>query len=127
MCFAIAGRSTRSLQEWNSAPASSAKVTPLDLQALYAALQDAGLSNRSVHHTHRALHRAFTQAVQWGLLFRNPCDGVTPPQPKRTEMQVLSQEQVAIFVDATVDHPAHALYVLAVTTGMRQGELLGLR
>ena len=104
-----------------------ARLTPLDLQGLYADLEAAGLSRRSVHHTHRALHRAFGQAVRWGLLARNPCDGATPPQPARPEMRVLDQGQVAVLLDATRDHPAHALYVLAVTTGMRIGELLGLR
>jgi len=104
-----------------------ARLTPLDLQGLYVGLEEAGLSRRSVHHTHRALHRAFGQAVRWGLLPRNPCDGATPPQPKRPEMRVLDQEQVAALLDATRDHPAHALYVLAITTGMRIGELLGLR
>ncbi len=103
------------------------KLTPLDLQALYARLQTTGLSSRSVHHTHRALHRAFQQAVRWELLVCNPCDGVTPPQAKRPEMHILTQDQVALLLDATQNHPAHALYVLAVTTGMRQGELLGLR
>jgi len=103
------------------------KVTALDLQALYADLQQSGLSSRSVHHTHRVLHRAFGQAVRWDLIPRNPCDGVTPPKPKRSEMRIWSREQVGAFLDATRAHPAHALYVLAVTTGMRQGELLGLR
>ena len=102
-------------------------LTPLDPQGLYASLEAGGLSRRSVHHTHRALHRAFGQAVRWGLLPRNPCDGATPPQPKRSEMRVLDQEQVAALLHGTRDHPAHALYVLAVTTGMRIGELLGLR
>ncbi len=41
-----------------------ARLTPLDLQGLYASLEDSGLSRRSVHHTHRALHRAFGQAVR---------------------------------------------------------------
>ena len=104
-----------------------AKVTALDLQGLYGDLQRDGLSSRSAHHTHRVLHRAFQQAVRWDLIPRNPCDGVTPPKPGRSEMGVLSREQVGAFLDATRDHPAHALYVLAVTTGMRQGELLGLR
>ncbi len=103
------------------------KITPLDLQGLYADLQKTGLSNRSIHHTHRTLHRAFVQAVGWGLIPRNPCDGVTPPQPKRREFRVLTQAQVNTLIDATTDHPAHALYVLAITIGMRIGELLGLR
>ena len=104
-----------------------ANVTPLDLQGLYADLADDGLSARSVHHTHRVLHRAFVQAMRWGLLSRNPCDGVTAPKATRAEMRVLTPEQVNTFLAATHEHPAHALYALAVTTGMRQGELLGLR
>ena len=103
------------------------KVTALDLQALYADLQRAGLSARSANHTHRVLHLAFGQAVRWNLIVRNPCDGATPPKARRSEMKVLSSEQVSAFLDGTRGHPAHALYVLAVTTGMRQGELLGLR
>ncbi len=104
-----------------------ARLTPLDLQGLYANLEETGLSRRSIHHTHRALHRAFGQAVRWGILPRNPCDGVTPPQPKRPEMRVLNQQQAAALLDVTRDHPAFTLYVLAITTGMRIGELLGLR
>jgi Phage integrase, N-terminal SAM-like domain len=67
------------------------RVTPLDLQSLYTELAETGLSNRSICHTHRVLNRAFTQAMRWGLLARNPCDGVTPPRPARHEMRVLTQ------------------------------------
>ncbi|HEV2125170.1 MAG TPA: site-specific integrase [Chloroflexota bacterium] len=103
------------------------RLTALDVQALYADLEAVALSNRSIHHTHRVLRLALSQAVRWGLIVRNPCDGATPPRPGRAEMRVLTQEQVAVFLDATRDHPSHALYVLAVTTGMRQGELFGLK
>jgi integrase len=89
--------------------------------------QECGRSSRSIHHTHRALRRAFQQAVKWDLLIRNPCDGATPPQPTRREIRVHDQPQVGVLLDATRDHPAHALYVLSATTGMGQGELLGLR
>jgi integrase len=104
-----------------------ANLTPLDLQGLYADLTGAGLSARSIHHTHRCLHRAFVQAMRWGLLARNPCDGVTSPKATCAEMRVLTPEQVNAFLASTREHPAHALYALAITTGMRQGELLGLR
>ncbi len=104
-----------------------ARLTPLDLQALYSQLAESGLTNRSVHHTHRVLHCAFEQAVRWNMIPRNPCDGATPPRPEQTEMSVLTQEQANAFLAATADHPAHALYVLAITTGMRAGELLGLK
>src|SRR5215208_1758 len=79
-----------------------AKLTALDLQALYTELADAGLSPRSTGHTHRCLHRAFAQAVKWNLLPRNPCDGATAPRTPRAEMNVLRPEQVRAFLSATV-------------------------
>lgn len=103
------------------------KLTALDLQTLYTTLADAGLSTRSIGNTHRVLHGAFGQAVKWNLLARNPCEGAKAPRPQRTEMNVLTPEQVRTFLNATVNHPAHALYTLAVTSGMRAGELLGLQ
>jgi integrase len=104
-----------------------AKLTALDLQALYTELADAGLSARSVHHTHRVLHRAFVQAVRWNLIVRNPCDGAQGPRATGSEMKVWTPEQTDAFLIATRQHPGHALYMLALTTGMRQGELLGLK
>ena len=104
-----------------------AKLTALDLQALYTDLSDAGLSARSVHHTHRVLHRAFVQAMRWNTIARNPCDGAQGPRATRSEMRVWTPEETDAFLIATREHPAHALYVLALTTGMRQGELLGLK
>jgi integrase len=104
-----------------------AKLSALDLQALYTELADAGLSARSVHHTHRVLHRAFVQAVRWNLIARNPCDGAQGPRATRSEMKVWTPEQADAFLIATRKHPSHALYMLALTTGMRQGELLGLK
>jgi integrase len=104
-----------------------AKLTPLDLQSLYTELADAGLSARSVHHTHRVLHRAFVQAVRWNLIVRNPCDGAQGPRASRAEMKVWTPAQADAFLIATRQHPAQALYILALTTGMRQGELLGLK
>lgn len=104
-----------------------AKLTPLDLQDLYTTLADSGLSPRSVHHTHRVLHRAFVQAVQWQLIPRNPCDGVTSPRATKSEMKVWTPSETDAFLTATSEHPCHAMYRLALTTGMRQGELLGLK
>lgn len=104
-----------------------AKLTALDVQRLYADLEATGLSKRSIHHTHRVLKRALKQAVLWDLIGRNPCDGATPPRPDRARMQPLTQAQANQFLEATRDHRHAALYVLALTTGMRQGELLGLR
>jgi integrase len=61
------------------------------------------------------------------MLPRNPCDGVTPPRPEQVEMDVWNAEEAAAFLAATTKHEMHALYALALSTGMRQGELLGLK
>lgn len=104
-----------------------AKLTALDLQSLYTELSEAGLSPRSVHHVHRVVHRAFVQAIRWSLIPRNPCDGATSPKAPRAELTTWNPEEADAFLLATREHRMHALYVMALTTGMRQGELLGLK
>lgn len=103
-----------------------ARVTPLDLQRLYGTLELAGLSGRSIVHTHRVLHQAFRQAIRWRLMTQNPCDDVKLPQTTRRELNVLDRDQVAALL-ISVTGTRHSLYSLAVKTGMRQGELLGLQ
>ena len=104
-----------------------AKVTPDRLQKLYANRLEAGQSAASVRQLHAVLHRAFRQAVRWGVVARNVADLVTPPRVKRREMQALSPEQSRVFLTASHGDRLEALFVLAISTGMRQGELLGLR
>jgi len=104
-----------------------AKLGPHHLQDLYADRQKAGLSPTSVRHLHAVLHLALGQAAKWGLVARNVADLVTPPRARRQEMATLSPEQTRIFLAAAQGDRLEALYVLALTTGMRQGELLALR
>jgi len=105
------------------------KVRALDIQKLYADLSASGLSNRSIHNTHTMLKKAMKQAVDWGLLMRNPAAGATPPRPEPAPIHPLTEEEVTRLLDYTEQAPHwyHRLLVLAVTTGMREGELLGLR
>ena len=103
------------------------KLTPQHLQRLYAAKLAAGLAPMTVRHLHAVLHRALGQATRWGLVARNVADLVTPPRAERHEMQTLSPEQARAFLEASQGDRFHALYVLALSTGMRQGELLALR
>lgn len=103
------------------------KVTPAAIQGLYAVLADGGLSPRSVVNTHAVLRRALNQAVKLGSIVRNPCDAVDSPRAPRPEMKTLTREQADAFLDFTRDDRYHALYALALTSGMRLGELLGLK
>lgn len=105
---------------------SLARLAPQHLQALYANRLEAGLSPMSVRHLHGVLHRALGQATRWGLVARNVASLVSPPRAERREMRTLSPEQARAFLEAAEGDRFEALYVLALTTGMRQGELLAL-
>ena len=103
------------------------KLTPQHLQRLYADRLATGASPTTVHHLHATLHRALDQAVRWNLVVRNVADLVDPPRDRHFEITTLSPEQARAFLDAAAGDRLEALYVLALTTGMREGELLGLR
>ena len=101
-------------------------LTPEQIQLAYSKLLGTGLSARTVRQIHMVLRRALKQAVLWRLLDRNPTDAVRPPRPERKEMSVLDREQVARLLAGTVGDRDHALWTLLVTTGVREGEALGL-
>ncbi|MBA3689041.1 MAG: site-specific integrase [Chloroflexi bacterium] len=85
------------------------------------------LSSSSVRYNHAVLRSAFTQAVEWRMLERNPVSVVRAPRRVRRPMQVLSPAQTRTLCEAVRGTELEALYVLAVTTGLRLGELLGLQ
>ena len=102
-------------------------LTPAHVRGLYKEKLESGLSPRTVQYIHVTLHRALKQAGQDGLIPRNATQAVKPPQLRRKEMHPLTPEQVKILFEAVRGDRLEALYVLAVTTGLRQGELLGLK
>jgi integrase len=102
-------------------------LSAMHLQRLYREKQDAGLSASTVQKAHHILHKALAQAVRWDLIARNPADAVKAPRPASGEMRPLSAEEVSMLLEAAQGDRLEALYVLAVTTGMRRGELLGLK
>lgn len=86
-----------------------------------------GLSATTVHGHHRTLHAALGVAVKWGLVARNVCDSVQPPQPKRQGGQTWTQDEVASFLAAAQKERLYALYALCMTTGLRRSEVTALR
>jgi len=103
-----------------------AALTPAHVQTLYRAKLDEGLATKTVKYIHTTLHRALKQAVRWGLVPRNAAAEADPPRVHTPEMRPLSPTQARTLLQAAKGNRLEALYVLAVTTGMRQGELLGL-
>ena len=103
------------------------RLKPEHVQQLYARKVAEGLSSTTVHHLHAVLHRALGQAVRWGLVARNVTDLIDPPRNAKYQFQQLGAEQARRLLRAARGDRLEALYVLALTTAMRQGELLGLR
>jgi integrase len=102
-------------------------LTPAHVRGFYREKLDSGLAPRSVLHIHRTLSKALKQAVDDGLMPRNAAASVRPPQPRKEEIQPLSREQVHTFLKAVSGDRLEALYVVAITAGLRRGELLGLK
>lgn len=113
------------------------KLQPSQIQSYYTnALKDGrrdgkkgGLSHRTVLHHHRVLREALQQAIKWQLVLRNVADAVEPPKPDRPEMNTLAAEQVLHLLDVAKQHTKkyYPVIYMAVNTGMRRGEILGLR
>jgi integrase len=103
-------------------------LTPAHVRGLYKEKLQS-LSPRSVRYIHVTLHKALKQAMHDGLIPRNVTEAVKPPQIQREEMRPLTPEQAKTFLETVhaEDDRLGALYVMAVTTGLRQGELLGLK
>src|SRR5919107_6145379 len=97
------------------------------VQGFYRDRLDSGLSPATVQKIHAVLHKALDQAASWSLVPRNPTESVKAPRPAPEEIRPLNREQAKALLEMARRERFEALYVLAVTTGLRQGELLGLK
>jgi integrase len=104
-----------------------AKVGPQHLERLYSERISAGSSTGTVRNVHAVIRNALGQAEKWGQVVRNVAKLVSPPAVNRPEMVTLDEKQLQRFLAAAAGERFEGLFVVAVTTGMRQGELLGLR
>src|SRR5215204_3861141 len=101
-------------------------LSPTHVRGLYKEKLES-LSPRTVQYIHVTLHKALKQAVSDGLIPRNVTEAVKPPQIRQEEIRPLMPEQVNALLSAARGDRLEALYVLAIHTGLRQGELLGLK
>ncbi len=103
-------------------------LTPTHVRGLHCEKLDAQLAPATVRKIHSTLHKALSQALSDGLIPRNAAD-VQAPRPAPEEMRPLSEDEARAFLEAAKvsNDRFEALYVLAITTGLRRGELLGLR
>ncbi len=97
------------------------------IQRLYTHLITQKIGTNTIRKVHIVLHSALQQAVRLGIINRNPADIAHPPKEPTKEMKILDESQISQLMISLRGHRWEALYQLAVVTGMRQMELLGLR
>ncbi|PJI53284.1 hypothetical protein CTI14_30720 [Methylobacterium radiotolerans] len=105
---------------------SPGSLTVLDVEDTVGQLRD-GHSPKTAARALRVLGMVLRQAVRWQLLPSNVAQGVRPPRVPKTELQVWSPEQVQRFLAGARPHRLYPLFLLALGTGMRKGELLALQ
>ena len=108
-------------------------LTPLQIERCYARLLSSGgragrpLSTKTVRNVHIVLHRALSDAERLGLVPRNSAHAAKAPIGQRADMVTWTSEELSAFLDHVRSDRLYAAYVLLATTGMRRGEVLGLR
>ncbi|GCE23280.1 tyrosine-type recombinase/integrase [Dictyobacter kobayashii] len=103
------------------------QLTGTQIQRLYTALRNDGISPNTIHLIHTILSAALNDAVRWHRIALNPCKHLTAPRAQRTEMKYLTHEQAIQLVEAAKGYRIEQIILLAVSLGLRKGEILGLR
>ncbi|MGO4346329.1 tyrosine-type recombinase/integrase [Paenibacillus sp. MCAF9] len=105
-----------------------ADITPRHIQNLYNALHESEqLSGENIQKVHTIIKESLSKATAWNMLTRNPALAVDRPKAEAKEMLYWTDEESHLFLDASKEDRYYSAFLLALTTGMRQGEILGLR
>lgn len=108
-------------------PLPLSKVSVADVQGLYSQLADQGLGAPTIKLVHTILNQAFKQAVRWRKISYNPAaDTERPRAMRKTVVRAMTKEQTARFLEAAAQTEDSALFHVALHSGMRPGEYLGL-
>ena len=105
------------------------KLTPMRVQRLISEIADAskGKGVATANKCRIVLQSAYKQAIRWKLVSVNPVEAVDPLPTVKRDMKLWTPQEAARFLDTARPHRLYALFYLAMSTGMRRGELLGLR
>ena len=110
------------------------ELRPAHIQAFYRSKLESGrvdgeggLGPSTVNQIHRILSTSLRHAVKWGLVGRNVAEAVDPPRIPRNEPHTLDSKGVNKLLEASKETAYHPVFHLAIYTGLRRSELLGLR
>lgn len=113
------------------------QIKPVHLLEFYSNLTEEGirldgkagkLSDTTIQYHHRVLSSIFQSAVQWQVIYNNPCSRVKPPKVKKRQSACYNEQQTADLLRALENEPLKykVIVILALSTGLRRGELMGL-
>ena len=114
----------RSSRPWRD---QTTEAKPEHVEQWHGTLLGQGLSARTVGHAHRLLARVLAYAVENGTLARNVAAIRKPPKVEERELEILTTDQIAEVLAKLDGHMLLPIVELALTTGLRRGELLGLQ
>jgi integrase len=102
-------------------------LTPLHIQKFVAGLRDKGLSETTVKRIFNVVNASLNSAVKMELLKKNPASSIEKPKWDSKEITIWNLQQVTAFLKVAKSSHYYTAFLLAIMTGMRQGEILGLR
>ena len=104
------------------------RLTSRHIETIYSGMiKEQGLSPTTVLQTHRILKEALSHAVRWELLLKNPADPVIPPRVNRRTLEIWARDEIRRFFETSNASPYRDFFHLAVLTGMRRSEVVGLQ
>ena len=104
------------------------KALNCPIEDLFTKCEGSKLSSKTINHHHRLISSILSTAVQWQILFSNPCERVKPPKIERKEAKYLDDKETAKLLELLEDAPFmyQVIIQLFLYTGFRRGELCGL-
>jgi integrase len=103
------------------------KLRPADLATFYADLSRSGLAPRTIRHVHGLVFQALRQAKIWGVIRDNVAESVKPPPVPDHELPILQPDRARELLEALRGRPFYLIASVALASGMRRNEILGLR
>lgn len=103
------------------------KITTEDIDAFYNLKLDEGYSTSTIRKLHQMLNQAFNQAIKWKKISNNPVINADPPSIKKEEMKIWSFNEIHKFLNHCKGERHYLTFLLAIYSGMRRGEILGLK
>lgn len=102
------------------------EIKPFHLQEFYTEMLES-LAPGTIQKCHNIIRKSLKHAVAWEMIKKNPAENVSPPRDNDNEMIIWTEEEAGKFLEEVKNHRYYPLYYLALETGLRRGEILGLK